>query len=174
MFYSHNSCLDAVDTIEDGPSTVCLCPAEATPTTSAYVVYWLSGPQENTARDRKDLSKTANWGNTARDWWRQTLHDPMYICITKFTEGHQYQRTDGLVGTVLMPYKAHYPNINTSCCFRFHFTRNMRFETIYWITCNKLRALILYRRRHFINHLLPYLLTYNIQTMNSICLLFCY
>ena len=40
MFYSHNSCLDAVDTIEDGPSTVCLCPAEATPTTSAYVLYY--------------------------------------------------------------------------------------------------------------------------------------
>ena len=39
MFYSHNSCLDAVDTIEDGPSTVCLCPAEATPTTSAYLLY---------------------------------------------------------------------------------------------------------------------------------------
>ena len=24
-----------------------------------------------------------------------------------FTEGHQYWRTDGLVGTGLMPYKAH-------------------------------------------------------------------
>jgi len=29
--------------------------------------------------------------------------------LTKFTEGHQYQRTDGLVGTGLMPYKAHSP-----------------------------------------------------------------
>jgi len=27
--------------------------------------------------------------------------------ITEFTEGHQYRRTDGLVGTDLMPYKAH-------------------------------------------------------------------
>jgi len=26
---------------------------------------------------------------------------------TEFTEGHQYRRTDGLVGTGLMPYKAH-------------------------------------------------------------------
>jgi len=26
-----------------------------------------------------------------------------------FTEGHQYRRTGGLVGTGLMPYKAHYP-----------------------------------------------------------------
>ena len=26
-----------------------------------------------------------------------------------FTEGHQYRRTDGLVGTGLMPYKAHCP-----------------------------------------------------------------
>ena len=29
--------------------------------------------------------------------------------ITEFTEGHQYRRTDGLVGTGLMPYKAHSP-----------------------------------------------------------------
>jgi len=29
--------------------------------------------------------------------------------ITEFTEGHQYWRTDGLVGTGLMPYKAHSP-----------------------------------------------------------------
>jgi len=27
--------------------------------------------------------------------------------FTKFTEGYQYQCTDGLVGTGLMPYKAH-------------------------------------------------------------------
>jgi len=27
--------------------------------------------------------------------------------FTEFTEGHQYRRTDGLVGTDLMPYKAH-------------------------------------------------------------------
>ena len=27
----------------------------------------------------------------------------------EFTEGHQYRRTDGLVGTGLMPYKAHSP-----------------------------------------------------------------
>jgi len=27
--------------------------------------------------------------------------------FTEFTEGHQYWRTDGLVGTGLMPYKAH-------------------------------------------------------------------
>ena len=27
--------------------------------------------------------------------------------FTEFTEGHQYRRTDGLVGTALMPYKAH-------------------------------------------------------------------
>jgi len=26
--------------------------------------------------------------------------------FTEFTEGHQYWRTDGLVGTGLMPYKA--------------------------------------------------------------------
>ena len=38
MFYSHNNCLNAVDTIEDGPTTVCLCPVEATPTTSAYLL----------------------------------------------------------------------------------------------------------------------------------------
>ena len=29
-------------------------------------------------------------------------------------QGHQYQRTDGLVGTGLTPYIAHSPNINTS------------------------------------------------------------
>ena len=29
--------------------------------------------------------------------------------ITEFAEGHQYRRTDGLVGTGLMPYKAHFP-----------------------------------------------------------------
>ena len=28
----------SADTIEDGPSTVCLCPAEAAPTTSAYLL----------------------------------------------------------------------------------------------------------------------------------------
>ena len=28
---------------------------------------------------------------------------------TIFTEGHQYRRTDSLVGTGLMPYKAHSP-----------------------------------------------------------------
>jgi len=37
-----------------------------------------------------------------------------YLCL--FTddgdEGHQYRRTDGLVGTGLMPYKAHSPNDN--------------------------------------------------------------
>ena len=27
--------------------------------------------------------------------------------FTEFTEGHQYRRTDRLVGTGLMPYKAH-------------------------------------------------------------------
>ena len=29
----------------------------------------------------------------------------------KFTEGHQYWRTDGLVGTGLMPYKAHWAGV---------------------------------------------------------------
>ena len=36
------------------------------------------------------------------------LHEICAVLI-KFTEGHQYQRTDGLVGTGLMPYKAHSP-----------------------------------------------------------------
>jgi len=38
--------------------------------------------------------------------------------VTKFTEGHQYRHTDGLVGTGIMPYKA-------------KFTRNMIFEAVY-------------------------------------------
>jgi len=32
-----------------------------------------------------------------------------YIRFTELTEGHQYRRTDGLVGTALMLYKAHSP-----------------------------------------------------------------
>ena len=46
--------------------------------------------------------------------------------VTEFTEGHQYRRTDGLVGTGLMPYKAHclkyqhfmlFPYSSWCCCF---------------------------------------------------------
>jgi len=32
-----------------------------------------------------------------------------YIRFTELTEDHQYRRTDGLVGTALMLYKAHSP-----------------------------------------------------------------
>ena len=44
------------------------------------------------------------------------------------------------------PYKAHSPtyqhvmlfpiSFQFTCCFRFQFTQNMRFESVYWITCN--------------------------------------
>jgi len=52
--------------------------------------------------------------------------------FTKSTEGHQYRGTDGVVGRGLMPYKAH----SAKCCFRFQFTRDMRFEADYLITCD--------------------------------------
>jgi len=37
-------------------------------------------------------------------------HGCLGVNVTEFTEGgHQYRRTDGLVGTGLMPYKANSP-----------------------------------------------------------------
>ena len=74
--------------------------------------------------------------------------------FTEFTEGHQYWRTDGLVGTGLMPHKAH----------SLKYQHFMLFPV---------PVLQFYSRYEFWNSLLNYM-WHNIQTMNSICLLFCY
>ena len=37
------------------------------------------------------------------------VHQSTSQSIAEFTKGHQYRRTDGLVGTGLMQYKAHSP-----------------------------------------------------------------
>jgi len=52
------------------------------------------------------------------------------LYYNEFTEGHQYRRTDGLVGTGLMPCKAHFPKYQHFMLFPVQFAWNMRFEAV--------------------------------------------
>jgi len=66
-----------------------------------------------------DIPGRMTWRQEQVRYCKRVKQTQKVVQIYRIYQGHQYRRTDGLVGTGLMPYKAHSPKCQHFMLFRF-------------------------------------------------------